>query len=41
MISDMAYITKSNDFPTLIFPNPSQDIFNIEANLTQSEYNQL
>ncbi len=38
IITDIKNLAKNNDTPTLIFPNPSQDIFNIEVNLTQPEY---
>lgn len=30
--------TANNDFAPLIFPNPAQDIFNIDINLTRPEY---
>ena len=30
--------TDNNDFAPLIFPNPAQDIFNVDINLTRPEY---
>jgi nitrate reductase NapAB chaperone NapD len=31
-------IDKPNHTPALVFPNPAQDVFNIELNLSQIEY---
>ena len=31
-------IDTQNNAPTLLFPNPAQDLFNIELNLSQIEY---
>lgn len=38
MILDIKFITKNNDSSTLIFMNPSRNVFKIKLNLTQSEY---
>ena len=38
LITNTKDFGKNNDPPALIFPNPAQDIFNIDINLTQPEY---
>ena len=38
MVTGLRTIVKNNETPTLVFPNPAQDQFNIDLHLTQPEY---
>lgn len=38
MVTGLTTIVKNNETPTLVFPNPAQDQFNIDIHLTQPEY---
>jgi hypothetical protein len=38
IITNTMDAAKNNETPSLVFPNPAQDMFNVDINLTQPEY---